>query len=62
MTGQSWNFYFYQVNLDVLTLTYLLYLYRYRVIQYLIGKLLGMVKMSQEGQVVTALSTSIRTS
>ena len=34
----------------------------YGVIQYLIGKLSDMVKMIQEGKVVAALSTSIRTS
>ena len=36
--------------------------FRYRVIQYLIGKLSDMVKMSKEGLVVTALSTSIKMS
>ena len=34
---------------------------RYKVIQYLIRKLLDMVKMIQEGKVVAALSRSIRT-
>ena len=36
--------------------------FRYRVILYLIRKLLDMVNMIQEGKVVAALSTSIRTS
>ena len=34
----------------------------YRVIQYLIGKLSGMVKMGQEVLFMTALLTSVRTS
>ena len=36
--------------------------FRYRVIQYLIGKLSDMVKMIQEGKVVAVLSPFIRTS
>ena len=43
-------------------LSYFWYHLRYRVIQYLIGKLSVMVKMGQEGLVVTALLTSVRTS
>ena len=33
--------------------------FRYRVIQYLMGKLLDMVKIIQGGKIVAALSTSI---
>ena len=41
-------------------LSYFLYPFRYKVIQYLIGKPLDMVKMSQEGSMVTALLASVR--
>ena len=50
---------FRRVNFDLL---YFWSPLRYRVIQYLIVKLSDMVKMIQEGSVVAALSTSIRTS
>ena len=50
---------FRSFNFDIL---YIWSPFRYKVIQYLIGKLLDMVQMIQEGKVVAALSTSIRTS
>ena len=43
-------------------LSYFVIPFRCRVIEYLIGKLSDMVKMIQEGLVVVALSTLIRTS
>ena len=46
-------------NFDLL---YFCYHLRYRVIQYLIGKLSDMVKMGQEDLVVAALLASVRTS
>ena len=46
-------------NFDLL---YFSYPFSYRVIQYLIGKLLGMVKMGQESLVVAALLMSIKAS
>ena len=52
LSNKSWIF-----NFD---LSYFWYPSRHRVIQYLIAKLLNMVKMSQEDKIVAALSTSIR--
>ena len=43
-------------------LSYFWYPFRYRVIQYLIGKLSDMVKMGQDSLVVAALLASVRTS
>ena len=43
-------------------LSYFGYPLRYRVIQYLIGKISDIVKMSQEESVVAALQVSVRTS
>ena len=45
------------LNFDLL---YFLYHLRYRVIQHLIGKLSDMIKMGQEGLVVTAFLASVR--
>ena len=43
-------------------LSYLGSPFKYSVIQYLFGKVSDMVKMSQEGSIVTALLASVRTS
>ena len=63
-TSQSWKIFFYSVKLDFfnVNLMYFWYPLRYRVTQYLIGKVSDMVKMSKEGSVVITLLTSVRMS
>ena len=59
-TSQSLNSYFYKASLN--DLSYSFYLFRTRVIQYLIRKLLDMVKMGIEGLAVAALLISVKAS
>ena len=54
LLNKSWTF-----NFD---LSYFWYSLRYEAIHYLIGKVLDMVKMSQEGSIVIVLLVSVRTS
>ena len=53
---------FSKFRLFTFDLSYFRYHLRYRVIQYLIGKLLDTVKMGQEGLVIAALLASVRIS